>query len=145
MNAAYHVHSPRVGRPRVRGTRTGGHATKAGWRILVVDDSVTVLAFAARALRSAGHEVRTAADMWIATIVAVFALDLIPARRPPGRDLPRTTAATALRKRSIGKTARIVVELLPRGPAVGCLENPVVAAGEALGDRGADRLLVLDQ
>lgn len=46
-------------------------------RILIVDDSLTVLHATAKILREAGHEVETASDIFVAPVIHRFQPDLI--------------------------------------------------------------------
>lgn len=77
-------------------------------RILVVDDSPTAVAFASRALREAGHEVRTATDIWVAEVVSEFEPDLVLMDVYLG-SFQGTVAARALARRVHGRGLRIVL------------------------------------
>lgn len=77
-------------------------------KVLVVDDSPTVLSFTSRALASVGHEVETADNIWISTQVTNFRPDLILLDVNLGPCLG-TQAVRALKDRKIAKSCRLVL------------------------------------
>jgi DNA-binding response OmpR family regulator len=91
------------------GPKPGGRRHLAGARVLVVDDSPSVLAFASAALKAAGSEVRTSAEIWIASSIREFAPDvvLIDVNLSGGCSGP--AVVRALKRHAVGRAVRFVL------------------------------------
>jgi len=91
---------------------TGYYAMRhelAGSRVLVVDDSPSVLAFAASTLQRAGCEVLTSADIWIASTIAEFHPDIVLIDVNLSGGCTGPTVVRALKKRSLSRSVRYVL------------------------------------
>lgn len=77
-------------------------------KILVVDDSQTVLGFTASVLGAVGYEVETADSIWISSRIAEFKPDLILLDVNMG-GCSGTAIVAALRNRSFAHHTRIVL------------------------------------
>lgn len=95
--------------PMIDPSHTSRTRELTGARVLVVDDSPSVLAFAEAALRKAGCEVRTSDDIWIASAISDFRPDLVLIDVHLAGGCTGPTVIRALKKRALCRDVRYVL------------------------------------